>query len=223
MLKHTPPLDKRRARSTASQQKIAQAAEQLVLAHGRTGLTTSALVQTAGVSERTIFNHFKKLDDALTFRVAQYLEPIIDSPPFPSDLELGNIPAAITEHFHAAVDTEQVQETLARFLGLAAAISDEHFDGLAKELMLTISSICDRFCGTIDELYPQLTAQQSLANGLYTVNLLMGLLLAFISYAQHLEENIFMQGVSLDAMQVQDLTPFIHRNIDQVAGGTPVY
>ena len=59
MLHHASPIDKRRARSTASKQKIAEAAEQLVLRNGRSGLTTSALVEVAKVSERTIFNHFK--------------------------------------------------------------------------------------------------------------------------------------------------------------------
>lgn len=223
MLHHAPPIDKRRARSTASKQKIAEAAEQLVLRKGRSGLTTSALVEVAKVSERTIFNHFKKIDNALTFRVAQHLEPIIDSPPFPHDLTLKQVPVAITNHFHAAVDSPQVQEHLKKFIVLAAALSYEEFEGMTQEIMLTLGTICDHFCSSIDHTYPQLTVQQSLANGLYTVNLLMGVLMGFAAFAQESEQNAACFSAEAKDLEIADIVPYIHRNIDQVASGTPRY
>lgn len=216
-------MDKRRARSTASKQKIAEAAEQLILKHGRAGLSTSALVEAAGVSERTVFNHFKKIDDALSFRAAQHLEPIIDRPPFPADLDISQIPAAITEHFRAAVETPAVQENLKNFLVLAAALSAEELEGMAQEILLTLGTICDRFCRGIDATYPELSPAQGLANGLYTINLLMGVVLSFFAFAQQLEEDPFAVPVSVEDIEIGDIVPFIHRNIDQVVGGTPVY
>lgn len=223
MLKHSVPIDKRRARSTASKQKIAEAAEQLVLRKGRSGLTTSALVEATDVSERTIFNHFKKIDDALLFRIAQHLEPIIASPPFPEGLATSQIPAAITYHFHAAVDSPQVQEHLKKFIVLAAALSCEEFEGMTQEIMLTLGTICDHFCSSIDHTYPQLTVQQSLANGLYTVNLLMGVLMAFVAFAQESEHTPAFLSAEAKDLEMARTVPYIHRNIDQVASGTPVY
>lgn len=223
MLNYQPPIDKRRARSTASKQKIAEAAEQLVLRKGRSGLTTSALVEVAEVSERTVFNHFKKIDDALLFRVAQHLEPIIDSPPFPEGLALAEVPAAITDHFHAAVDSPQVQEHLKKFIVLAAALPREEFEGMTQEIMLTLGTICDRFCSSVNSTYPQLTVQQNHANGLYTVNLLMSVLMAFVAFAQDSEQDPVCLSVKAKDLEIAHIVPYIHRNIDQVAGGTPVY
>lgn len=223
MLKHTPPLDRRRARSTASKQKIAAAAEHIVLTSGRAGLTASVLAEQAGVSERTVFNHFKKLEDALTYQLSTHLEPCIDELPFPRDLAIEDLPQALLQHFHDAVETERVQQDLARFITLGAALVEEEFDLVAREVTLTLGDICNALCSEIDQLYPDLSLDQSLALGLFTYNLLMGYVFAFIPFTQELDENIFDGAKGQLVIEPHMFVPHIHRSINQVAAGTPVF
>ena len=223
MLKHTPPLDRRRARSTASKQKIAAAAEHIVLTSGRAGLTASALAEQAGVSERTVFNHFKKLEDALTYQLSTHLEPCIDEPPFPQGLAIEELPQALVQHFHDAVETERVQQDLARFITLGAALVEEEFDLVAREVTLTLGNICNALCSEIDRLYPDLSLDQSLALGLFAYNLLMGYAFAFIRFAQELDENIFDGPQEQLVIKPHMFVPYIHAYLDQVAAGTPVF
>lgn len=223
MLKHTPPLDRRRARSTASKQKIAAAAERLVLTSGRAGLTASALAEHAGVSERTVFNHFKKLEDALTYQLSTHLEPCIDEPPFPRGVAIEDLPQALVQHFHEAVETERVQQHLVRFVTLGTALVEEEFDLVAREVTLTLGDICNTLCSEIDQLYPDLSLDQSLALGLFAYNLLMGYVFAFVRFAQELDENIFEEPAKQLVIEPQMFVPHIHASLNQVAAGTPVF
>lgn len=223
MLKHTPPFDRRKARSTASKNKIAAAAEHIVLTSGRAGLTASTLANQAEVSERTVFNHFKKLEDALTYQLSTHLEPCIDEPPFPQGLAVEDLPQALVQHFHDAVETERVQQDLARFITLGAALVEEEFDLVAREVTLTLGDICNALCSEIDQLYPDLSLDQSLALGLFTYNLLMGYVFAFIRFAQELDENIFDGAKGQPVIEPHMFVPHIHTSIDQVAAGTPVF
>lgn len=223
MLKHTPPLDQRRARSTASKRKIAAAAEHIVRTSGRTGLTASTLAEQAGVSERTVFNHFKKLEDALTYQLSAHLEPCIDDPPFPRGLAIEDLPQALVEHFHEAVETERVQQDLVRFITLGAALVEEEFDLVAREVTLTLGDICNTLCSEIDRLYPDLSIDQSLALGLFSYNLLMGYVFAFVRFAQELDKNIFERPSGQLVIEPQMFVPHIHAYINQVAAGVPVF
>lgn len=219
----TQPTDKRHARSIASKNKIAEAAEQIILTRGRSALTTSSLVEATGVSERTVFNHFKKLDAAISYRAAHYLDALITIEPFPEGLPISEVPNAILDHFHRSVANPQVQERLYGFTVLAAALSEEEFSGFAQEILTTLSGVCDEFCSHISTVYPGLTLQQSISNHLFTFNLLAALMLAFgaadATYrAEHSEVPEDYRITSIDPF-----LPFITDHLNQVAQGTPVY
>ncbi|MDY3048192.1 MAG: TetR/AcrR family transcriptional regulator [Rothia sp. (in: high G+C Gram-positive bacteria)] len=223
MLKHTPPLDRRKARSTESKNKIARAAEDIVLSQGRAGLTASALAEQAGVSERTVFNHFKKLEDALTYQLSNHLESCLSEPPFPQGLAIEDLPQALVKHFHEAVETQRAQQNLTRFATLGAALVEEEFELVAREVTFTLGAISKALCSEIDQLYPDLSLDQSLALGLFTYNLLMGFAFAFLRLAQEFEDNIFEGAKGPSAIIPEGLLPHIHTYINQVAAGTPVF
>ena len=61
---------------------------------------------------------------------------------------------------------------------------------------------------------PQLTVQQSLANALYTVNLLMGVLMSFAAFAQESEQNSACFSAEAKDVEIAHIVPYIHRNID---------
>lgn len=220
---HKPSTDRRRARSIASKNKIAEAAEQIILTRGRSALTTSSLVEAAGVSERTVFNHFKKLDAAISYRAAHYLDALITIEPFPEGLPISEVPNAILDHFHRSVANPQVQERLYGFTVLAAALSEEEFSGFAQEILTTLSGVCDEFCSHISTVYPDLTLQQSISNHLFTFNLLAGLMLAFRAAAATYEAKHPNAPENYKLTSIEPFLPFITGHLNQVAQGTPVY
>ena len=57
--------DKRSARKAENRIAIVEAAESLILEGGYGALNAEALAERAGVSRRTIFNHFASVDDVL--------------------------------------------------------------------------------------------------------------------------------------------------------------
>lgn len=64
--------DKRSARKAENRIAIVEAAESLILEGGYGALNAEALAERAGVSRRTIFNHFASVDDVLVTRMNQY-------------------------------------------------------------------------------------------------------------------------------------------------------
>lgn len=220
---HKPSTDRRRARSVASKNKIAEAAEQIVLTQGRSALTTSALVEAAEVSERTVFNHFKRLDSAISYRAAQHLDALITTEPFPEGLPIAEVPTAILEHFHRSIANPHVQERLYHFVLLTAALSEEEITGVAHEILTTLSGVCEEFTEHIDNLYPGLTLQQRLANGLFTFNLLSAIMLAFAAAVATYEAKHPNAPEDYKLTSIDPFLPFITGHLNQVAQGTPVY
>ena len=64
--------DKRSARKAENRIAIVEAAESLILEGGYGALNAEALAERAGVSRRTIFNHFASVDDVLVTRIAPF-------------------------------------------------------------------------------------------------------------------------------------------------------
>ncbi|WP_047690289.1 TetR/AcrR family transcriptional regulator [Kocuria sp. ZOR0020] len=61
----TPPSDKREALKWHNRRAIVEAAALLGLEHGISGFTVNDLAKEAGVSRRTIFNHFTGVEEAV--------------------------------------------------------------------------------------------------------------------------------------------------------------
>ena len=74
--------DKRSARKAENRIAIVEAAESLILEGGYGALNAEALAERAGVSRRTIFNHFASVDDVLVTRLNQYFNRIFEESDF---------------------------------------------------------------------------------------------------------------------------------------------
>lgn len=73
-----PPADRREALKFHNRQAILDAAAALAEEHGLGGFTVNDLAERAGVSRRTIFNHFASVEDAVHARVSELLGVIVD-------------------------------------------------------------------------------------------------------------------------------------------------
>lgn len=61
----TPPRDKRETTKWRNRRAIVDAAAELAAQRGADGFTVQDLAERAGVSRRTVFNHFTSVDDAV--------------------------------------------------------------------------------------------------------------------------------------------------------------
>lgn len=81
------PKDKREAIKWLNRRAIVVAAGELVDAHGVKGVSVDDLARRAGVSRRTIFNHFSSAEDAvyeyLSEMVSQLIGTVLDNVPQP--------------------------------------------------------------------------------------------------------------------------------------------
>lgn len=74
----TSPSDKREATKWRNRRAIVDAAAQLTAEHGIDGFTVEALAERAGVSRRTIFNHFSSADEAIFASFAGNLDQLYE-------------------------------------------------------------------------------------------------------------------------------------------------
>lgn len=73
-----PATDRREALKSRHRRAIIDAAAALTAERGDTGFTVDRLAERADVSRRTVFNHFRSLDDILLEVFGRMLEEIID-------------------------------------------------------------------------------------------------------------------------------------------------
>jgi len=73
-----PPSDRREALKFHNRRAIIDAAAALAEERGLDGFTVNDLAERAGVSRRTIFNHFASADDAVYARFSELLGVIVD-------------------------------------------------------------------------------------------------------------------------------------------------
>lgn len=92
------PKDKREAIKWLNRRAIVMAAGELADAHGIKGVTVNDLAKRAGVSRRTIFNHFSSAEDAvyeyLSELISELLGTVLDNVPRPRaghEAQLGEV------------------------------------------------------------------------------------------------------------------------------------
>ncbi|MDT0327031.1 TetR/AcrR family transcriptional regulator [Nocardiopsis lambiniae] len=73
-----PATDRREALKSRHRRAIIDAAAALTAERGDTGFTVEQLAERADVSRRTVFNHFRSLDDILLEVFGRMLEEIVD-------------------------------------------------------------------------------------------------------------------------------------------------
>jgi AcrR family transcriptional regulator len=69
----------RSTRTSRSRQALTDAAVQIVAADGIDGLSADRIAAVAGVSRRTLFNHFDRVEDVLTASVEDLMAETIDA------------------------------------------------------------------------------------------------------------------------------------------------
>lgn len=69
----------RPSRTSRNRQALTDAAVQIVAADGIDGLTADRIAAVAGVSRRTLFNHFERVEDVLTASVEELTAETIDA------------------------------------------------------------------------------------------------------------------------------------------------
>ena len=114
--------DKRSARKAENRIAIVEAAESLILEGGYGALNAEALAERAGVSRRTIFNHFASVDDVLVTRLNQYFNRIFEESDFTVS---GQNPSMETEMLSIARNvfmSNTLEEYIAPFAQLLYAL-----------------------------------------------------------------------------------------------------
>ena len=114
--------DKRSARKAENRIAIVEAAESLILEGGYGALNAEALAERAGVSRRTIFNHFASVDDVLVTRLNQYFNRIFEECDFTISGENASMEAEMLSIARNVFMSSTLEEYIAPFAQLLYAL-----------------------------------------------------------------------------------------------------
>ncbi|THD29151.1 MAG: TetR/AcrR family transcriptional regulator [Rothia mucilaginosa] len=114
--------DKRSARKAENRIAIVEAAESLILEGGYGALNAEALAERAGVSRRTIFNHFASVDDVLITRMNQYFNRIFEECDFTVSGENASMEAEMLSIARKVFKSNTLEEYIAPFAHLLYAL-----------------------------------------------------------------------------------------------------
>ena len=114
--------DKRSARKAENRIAIVEAAESLILERGYGALNAEALAERAGVSRRTIFNHFASVDDVLVTRMNQYFNRIFEECDFTVSGENASMEAEMLSIARKVFMSSTLEEYIAPFAHLLYAL-----------------------------------------------------------------------------------------------------
>ncbi|MGX0791592.1 TetR/AcrR family transcriptional regulator, partial [Kocuria marina] len=152
--------DGRGTRRTATRRDILAAAEELVLENGLAGLRTKDLVRRAGVSERTVFNHFDSIEDTALTRIEEYLTPLFSGLDVPADTPVAELPTAVRDRVLIRLATPAGLECLTGFVHLAAALAPDSGEILTRHVVLTLTSMGSLASSEVEAEHPQLSLEQ---------------------------------------------------------------
>ncbi|MFC8599190.1 TetR/AcrR family transcriptional regulator [Isoptericola sp. NPDC057191] len=143
-----PPAGKRAALKAQTRQAIVAAASALMDETSGTDFSVDALAERAGVSRRTVFNHFESLQDVVAAVGADVFgavhDALVDAPP-PAPPGPGHATDAVAADLHAALrraDLVGPVAALTRGLGLGSATAGPA-DVPAQQAMLLLRSLAD--------------------------------------------------------------------------------
>lgn len=215
-------LDKRRARTLATRTAILDAAEALVTEDGIGALTTKALVDKAGVSERTIFNHFSHIDHILIARITEYITPLFNSDCFSHEEQLHvekveDLPDAIEAKFLASILEPEVQSAPNKFFTLASAMAQQNHRLLAENIFQLLMRASVVGMERLEKEFPQLTVDQRYKIGIYLHNLTFALGAGFGRGVETLCDT----DNPLSMPDIEEFIPHFKWAIQQVNQGKP--
>lgn len=217
-----PTLDKRRARTLATRTAILDAAEALVIHSGIESLTTKALVEKAGVSERTIFNHFSHIDHILITRITEYISPLFESDQLEETLQfpaenVQDLPGAIEKKFIDSIQEPRFQEALTQFFRLASAMAEYNQQLLAENIMQLMTKATQAGIQRVEKEYPSLTMDQRFKISIYLTNLTFALGAGFARGV----ETLGMADNPQHEPSIEEFVPHFKWAIQQVNQGIP--
>lgn len=213
--------DGRGTRRTATRRDILAAAEELVLENGLAGLRTKDLVRRAGVSERTVFNHFDSIEDTALTRIEEYLTPLFSGLDVPADTPVAELPTAVRDRVLIRLATPARLECLTGFVHLAAALAPDSGEILTRHVVLTLTSMGSLASSEVEAEHPQLSLEQQMRLRLYLTNLALGLGLARPALHHLPRETLTPLEVKDRIPPAEELVPHIEWAFQQVDAGLP--
>lgn len=215
--------DGRGTRRTATRRDILAAAEELVLENGLAGLRTKDLVRRAGVSERTVFNHFDSIEDTALTHIEEYLTPLFSGLDVPADTPVAELPTAVRDRVLIRLATPAGLECLTGFVHLAAALAPDSGEILTRHVVLTLTSMGSLASSEVEAEHPQLSLEQQMRLRLYLTNLALALGLGLARPALHRlpRETLTPLEIKDRIPPAEELVPHIEWAFQQVDAGLP--
>ena len=153
---NSPAIDRREALKSRHRQAIIDAAAALTAERGNTGFTVDQLAERADVSRRTVFNHFRSLDDVLLKVFARTLEEIVDG--IGANLDAAPRGDGTANIFDALADAIRGTDLLTPITRLKRFIEQEDGTpsaGRAALFELAMTDVGTRLSAIVMHRYPQ--------------------------------------------------------------------
>lgn len=213
--------DKRKARKEATHLALQEAAERIAIESGRSALTTKALVKEAGVSERTIFNHFANIDRVLLSCLSTRLSELFTVENFPLGLSAQELPAACSDFLLGMIESPQTDRALEQFVQLAATFMDgeDLEETIGKEILETLAQQAWLLCDFIEKNYPELSYDQWFSLAVYINNAVMGIAMGLARYVHYRGEGNLTAPTVVSTSEIKENIVFA---IKKVGEGLPV-
>ncbi|MDN5604811.1 TetR/AcrR family transcriptional regulator [Rothia sp. HC945] len=170
-----PGGDRRHARREATRKAILEAAESIVLEEGVEALKSKSLAERAGISQRSLFNHFPNLNEVVLSRITSYLTVLLSEPEIPSGLPTSEIPDALDWKFKASFDRPEADHLFNSFLALSLRLDTEMVDLLGRHVVLTLADVSSQIMESTTKNYPDLDFGQNIRIRMYISNLTNGI------------------------------------------------
>lgn len=150
------PSDRRSLVRTQNRDAIASAAADLVLRVGPSHLTVDELAERAGVSRRTVFNHFSSIEEAAFARVNDNFDRLVEdfAPDFVGTPE--TMSTSVSQALTEFVLRSDVLEVIRDSVTTAGRMVDRQ--GMDTWGQASIERMIHRLVAIVESLYPQAPA-----------------------------------------------------------------
>ncbi|PDP88598.1 TetR family transcriptional regulator [Glycomyces fuscus] len=152
---HRPaPRDRREALKSRHRRAIVDAAAALMTERGDTGFTVDRLAERADVSRRTVFNHFRSLDDIVLEVFGEMLEAIVDSIEANLGAAAGDHAGNMFDEFAAAIRRTDLVTPVTRLKGFLRQQGHEPAPSQAALFERAINDVGARLTAIMTRRHP---------------------------------------------------------------------
>ena len=209
--------DKRSARKAENRIAIVEAAESLILEGGYGALSAESLAERAGVSRRTIFNHFASVDDVLVTRLNQYFNRIFEEADFPLSGQSSSMETEMLTNVSNVFLSNTLEEYIVPFAQLIYALEMDSPAKFEEYAHVILERTYDIFLETCRAAYPELTY---LRLAVYASNLAETIGEGVYYYLTHSEEITAKiaaeapEGTPVEALSIEALRQSVLEALD---------